>query len=187
MTEPYWEPLGAPANLVSYGTTLPTSPYDGQEAILVDSITNPTYQWRFRYNALSTSTYKWEFVGGPPVSKQINSNDNCNSGTLVDIGSTPGPLFTIPRAGDYLFSGSIWINAGIATQFALADVCKNGASTGVWAIASISAGFYSTGSFVNSLIPALAAGDVMKLMYRIQAGPITIGQRILNVLPVRVS
>ena len=51
---------------VYYGTTFPVSPADGQEAILVDSVTNPSYQWRFRYNAGSSSPYKWEFVGGPP-------------------------------------------------------------------------------------------------------------------------
>ena len=38
----------APATLIpltgaSYGTTLPVTPFDGQEHILVDSITNPTY------------------------------------------------------------------------------------------------------------------------------------------------
>ena len=48
-----------PLTVVCYGTTLPASPVDGQEAILVDSVTNPTYQWRFRYNAGSTSAYKW--------------------------------------------------------------------------------------------------------------------------------
>jgi hypothetical protein len=48
----------------NYGTTLPAGPVDGQEAILVDSLTNPTYQWRFRYNAGSALAYKWEFIGG---------------------------------------------------------------------------------------------------------------------------
>jgi len=41
----------APAPSIPYGTSLPTAPVDGQEAVLVDSVTNPTYQWRFRYNA----------------------------------------------------------------------------------------------------------------------------------------
>src|SRR4029077_16918092 len=49
----------------SYGTTLPASPVDGQEAILVDSVTNPTHQERFRFHAGRPTPYKWEFVGGP--------------------------------------------------------------------------------------------------------------------------
>src|SRR5215831_7217940 len=68
----------------SYGTTLPSSPYDGQEAVLVDLATNPGYQWRFRYNAQSTSAYKWEFVGGSPRSSLVNAAEVCNSGSLVD-------------------------------------------------------------------------------------------------------
>ena len=47
-----------------YAITLPSAPSNGQETILVDSTTNPSYQWRFRYNAGSTCIYKWEFVGG---------------------------------------------------------------------------------------------------------------------------
>ena len=35
-----WAPLAA------YGTTLPASPLNGDEAVLVDSVTNPSYQWR---------------------------------------------------------------------------------------------------------------------------------------------
>lgn len=55
-------PAAAPT--VGYGTALPGSPVDGQEFILVDNTANPSYQWRFRYNAGSQSAYKWEFVGG---------------------------------------------------------------------------------------------------------------------------
>src|SRR5215471_11591990 len=50
-------PWAAGQASLSYGTTLPSNPVDGQEAVLVDSVTAPTYQWRFRYNAQSTSAY----------------------------------------------------------------------------------------------------------------------------------
>src|SRR4029077_11434282 len=51
----------------TYGTTLPGSPVDGQEHVLVDSLTVPTYSWRCRYNAQSTNAYKWEVHGGIPL------------------------------------------------------------------------------------------------------------------------
>jgi hypothetical protein len=62
-----WSPI-TPADVanIPYATTFPASPYDGQEAILVDSTTNPQWKWRFRYNAASISPYKWEFIGGAP-------------------------------------------------------------------------------------------------------------------------
>lgn len=93
--------LGKP----SYGTTLPAAPYDGQEAVLVDSVTAPTYQWQFRYNANNTTAYKWEFVGGAPFA--------LNETTPVSLASTfsaTGPVFAIPRAGIYFvdFQGSAY-------------------------------------------------------------------------------
>ena len=90
-----------PLTVVSYGTTLPASPVDGQEAILVDSVTNPTYQWRFRYNAGSTSAYKWECVGATPLGAYLNVQESLAvTGTWQDL-ATVGPQVTIPRAGDY--------------------------------------------------------------------------------------
>jgi hypothetical protein len=72
-------------------TTLP-SPSHGLVALLVDSTTNPSYQWRFRYNANSTSPYKWEFVGGTPI--------------VVASSSTTLPA----HGGDYLVEGTGWAN-----------------------------------------------------------------------------
>lgn len=85
---------------VAYGTSLPASPSDGQEYVLVDSITAPTYQWRFRYNSGSASAYKWEFVGGADLYAEVTATDNIASATYVAIG-TAGPSITVPRAGDY--------------------------------------------------------------------------------------
>jgi hypothetical protein len=81
-----------------YGTALPSSPIDGQEHILVDSLTAPTYQWRFRYNAGNTSAYKWEFIGGPPFAAYDASAAVNGSGAHVGI----GPGFPVPRQGVYV-------------------------------------------------------------------------------------
>jgi hypothetical protein len=92
-------PVAVPPSTIPYGTSLPPSPADGQEAILVDSLTNPTYTWRFRYNAQSASAYKWEFVGGAPlVSSYIGSQSVAAVGAWV-----PGaPQITVPRTGQYV-------------------------------------------------------------------------------------
>ena len=41
----------------------PGLPVDGQEFTLVDSLTAPTYSWRFRYMASMTDSYKWVLSG----------------------------------------------------------------------------------------------------------------------------
>jgi hypothetical protein len=86
--------LAAKAPAPAYGITLPAAPVDGQEAILVDSLTVPTYTWRFRYNAGSTSAYKWEFIGGAPSAAKAEANLQGN-GTFF-TGGVP-----YPRAGDW--------------------------------------------------------------------------------------
>jgi len=177
--------------VATYGTSLPNGPYDGQEAILVDSLTNPSYQWRFRYNAGSTSAYKWEFVGGTPRSTVVGAGETCNSGSLVDL-ATVGPSFTIPRNGDYLLSGSYFSQqpAAGATQYGLAETCRNGATMGsnFWLICSYYAqGAYAGSSLAPSLATGLAAGDVIKFMYRVALAGVTFTARNLTVQPVRVS
>jgi hypothetical protein len=87
-----------------YGTMLPGSPVDGQEFILVDSLTNPTYQWRFRYNAGSTSAYKWEFIGGTELRAIADATmaalTHAAANTYYDL---PTPVsVVVPRAGEYV-------------------------------------------------------------------------------------
>jgi len=104
-----------PATVTSYGITLPTGPYDGQEAVLVDSITGSNWQWRFRYNAGRTSdTNKWEFVGGAPAVYGPSGSLSTNSTTAAAVPS--GPAFTAPRNGSYQILVTIEFgNAGVAS------------------------------------------------------------------------
>lgn len=112
----------------TYGTTLPVSPVDGQEAILVDSASNPSYQWRFRYNVQSTSPYKWEFVGGPPQSALVATQEAHTGGATWQDLATPGPLLTIPRSGEYWVEGQATLVAAGA-ESALVGVTYNGIAT----------------------------------------------------------
>ena len=104
----------------TYGTTLPASPADGQEHVLVDSITSPTYQWRFRYNAGNTSAYKWEFIGGSP---DLKGPQGSLTAAIPATGWTwvsGAPTWTAPRAGVYIveYGGILQHqNAGASTLF----------------------------------------------------------------------
>jgi len=99
-----------PTSRPSYATTLPANPYDGQEAILVDSLSNPSYQWRFRYNAASTSAYKWEFIGGSPWMILPLSYTPAGANAHYDD-MAAGSILTLPRAGDYILSTGAGLNA----------------------------------------------------------------------------
>lgn len=82
------------------GTALPASPVDGQEFTLVDSLTAPTYAWRFRYVASISDAYKWLFVGGSHGYSVVATSESRNANTYGAL-TTAGPSFTIPRAGIY--------------------------------------------------------------------------------------
>jgi hypothetical protein len=112
-----WQAL--PTVTTPLATTLPGSPVDGQETILTDSLTSPTWQWRFRYNAGSSSAYKWEFVGGSPL--YMASVPNAAFNTLTQVGATglyyaSGSAWTTVRSGDYLLEGIARVAANGATN-----------------------------------------------------------------------
>jgi len=158
-----WPPAPGAA---SYGTTLPASPVDGQEAILVDSVTNPTYQWRFRWNAGSSSAYKWEFVGGAPLVKT-----NWVGGITINTGTNVGGWYYLPasmsmvapRAGDYQVNGTV----RVTTSGAALGLCQFGYFQGTtlggvqWADDRPAGGYASfalTPTLVNAVTAAQAFG-----------------------------
>lgn len=78
-------------------TTLPGSPADGQQALLTDSTSAPTYAWLFQWSATAS---KWLFIGGSPGFAEVTASEATASGTYAALG-TAGPSFTVPRAGVY--------------------------------------------------------------------------------------
>jgi len=174
---------GSPVN---YATTLPASPVDGQEAILVDSVTNPTYQWRFRYNAASSSAYKWEFMGGAPARSDVQTQENYSSTSYGNL-ATVGPTFTLPRAGDYLidFNAEMFHSSTSPMYVAL----KRGAATESDNDAAIAQGAanYSFTGRRSIFVAAAAAADVMLLRYKTGAATASFRKREMRVTPVRVA
>jgi hypothetical protein len=181
----------APATQTSapaYGTTLPGSPTDTQEAILVDSITLPTYQWRFRYNAGSANPDKWEFIGGNPIITEVVTSESLNSATYVAL-ATAGPSFTVPRAGVYeveIGFTTVGINGGTGLAMSY-DIGGTGAvdADAAW-------GLTNTLNNQSSSRPrtkaGLAASTALVSKYReISAAAQNISNRWMRVVPVRVS
>jgi hypothetical protein len=194
-----WSFFAPGPSFSSYGTSLPGSPVDGQEATLVDSITVATYQWRFRYNAGSANTDKWEFVGGVPAEAFVATLEYRNN-TAYGDSSTAGPSFTVPRAGVYSISYGF--------QGRALDVTS---SYEVWGSPSINAGAPADADAVVMSAPAgpatantqyhpgmmkktavtIGASQVIKLQVKQPTGASATRsgweKRWLTVLPVRVS
>lgn len=181
---------------VTYSTTLPGSPVDGDEAILVDSTTNPSYQWRFRYNGSSTSSYKWEYVGGTPgyaivTAVGAGGGESTASDTYTAL-TTAGPTFTIPRAGDYQISIGFTGGNGNSTCNALMsfDIGATGAVDADKCNATYSASTTSFPSVYRTISKTgMSASTTLTAKYRRDgsAGTGYFWNRWISVVPVRVS
>jgi len=168
----------------SYGTSLPASPTDGQEAILVDSTTNPSYQWRFRYNANSTSAYKWEFTGGVFPLVQTAPNAAFSSGSWTAVAGAAS--FAVPRAGDYQAEGWAEISNGTSPQVLYADVGTT--SGGAYRMGVTAPGTSNVAVAGRATMLGLAASTAIKVFTLALSGTsCTINITSLRVFPVRVS
>jgi hypothetical protein len=178
------------ANAVtSYNTSLPTSPVDGQEAVLVDSVTNPSYIWRFRYNAGSTSAYKWEFVGGAKYNVQSTVSQNVAVATPTVV----PPSLTLPRAGDYDIawgariyqqntggaSAGLYIYVAGVQQTPYIDHYQGSVGTSITLLAS--------NPMQTKRLLGVAASVVVDLRMFANVGTATSDNRWIEAIPVRVS
>ena len=179
-----WPNAGtAPASAVGYGTSLPASPVNGQEHILVDNLTAPTYSWRFRFNANATGPYKWEFVGGTPLAAEALALYQSGSTAYVTPGD--GPSLTIPRIGVYVFSLGLRVGNTVGGQdfmsLAYPGVAASDADAVYWDPVGI-------GTFSRTLAPrTLTTAGVVAAAYRVSGGNIYASHRWVNAIPVRVA
>jgi hypothetical protein len=111
-----FEAASIPASVLRHPlivTSLPTASSDGQEVYYVADAANGVI-WHLRYRTAGTAGKKWEFVGGPPMTAEVEA-----AATIVgaagygDLAGSPGPSITAPRPGDYLVTqgARIWNTA----------------------------------------------------------------------------
>lgn len=170
-------------------TALPSSPADGDEIIFTDSLTAPTYRWHLRYNSGSSSSYKWEFIGGTPALVMVTTDEASPGASYADL-TTVGPSFTTPLAGDYVvtISAQVYTTTGGGTLSMSYAVGGTGASD-TWAAHSQNVGT-GTGQIQLRTYPqsGLAASTLIRAKYKGANGSAQhwVG-RLLEVRPVRVS
>jgi hypothetical protein len=91
-------------------TALPSSPENGDQCVLTDSLTAPTYSWLLQYVS-AKSTNKWQFIGGSPLVAEVATSQTSSSTSYAAL-ATVGPSITVPVAGDYLVGiGAFFLNA----------------------------------------------------------------------------
>lgn len=172
----------------SYGTTLPATPYDGQEAILVDSISNPSYTWRFRYNASSTSAYKWEFVGGAPAYAQAGQGAWSTVGVAnAWVVLSPSLSFNVPRGGDYWGETSAQCSGGAVNEFIQIALGHNVTIPITTAQAAGQAGNVMFMATHAGRVNSIGSGGYIAACYYGTVAGMQFANRWLAVTPIRVA
>ena len=167
-------------------TTLPTDPVDGMRVDYVADSANGVV-WNLRYRAAGSATYPWEYVGGPPLTARVNTDQSTGSGTFAAL-ATAGPSVTVPLAGDYIVSGnSNSYNSGVATNQHSYDLGGTGAVTANAGQAAIAAALYSAMLPFSNRHDGLAAATAIVSKYATTAGTANFRYRWISVLPVRVG
>ena len=185
------EPL-ATSSGISLVTSLPTTPYDGQEVIYQADATNGI-NWHLRYRAGSASAYKWEFLGGPPLLAYVAALDTSTGingayGALTNA----GPSIALPRAGDYIVEIGCSFGSDVTGTFAY--MSYDIGATGAVDADSISTGgnwvsgtnVYQVGS--RAALKTGLSAVTLTAKYKRSAGN-TVGfeARWMRVEPVRLS
>lgn len=176
------------ASLAAMGSTPPSAPQDGDLWIY-----NGTagIWWLFGYDSTET-TYKWKYIGGPPLVAEVATGQSTLSGTYVDLGTVVS--ITIPRSGDYILAhGAQSINASGGTH----QQSNVGLKLGAAAMTANevfrtdqngSGGVDATSGSKSGMRRTLVAGDVIKQQYATDgAATYQYFQRWITAIPARVS
>ena len=176
-------------------TALPSSPYDGQEILFQTAQSGVL--WGFRYNAASSSPYKWEFTGGAPLYSRSDSTlRSTTSETYVALAGAP--TLTFPLNGDYDVALEATLGqttAGFFSAFDSYSIDPPGAgvvaASDVWGIES---------TFNNNMQACRrsyrhsqqVAGAVLTENTRVKASGVAgvtanVAKRSLTIAPIRVN
>src|SRR5262249_21071978 len=149
------------------------------------STTAPTYTWHFRYNASSTSAYKWEFVGGT-----ARAVLDATQTTITPINQWVGgytPTITVPRAGSYRIDAKAdFLGPGTLYFGDDKTSARNGdSSTLGGSQITVTTGAGLTSSFMGVI--ALTAGETVRLAVYATAASMSFMRRQLSIIPVAVA
>lgn len=170
-------------------SALPANPYDGQEVIIEAT---EGINWRFRYNLASSSSYKWEFIGGVPWYKEVTTQQTTSSASYVALATALE--HTTPFAGDYLVEQGAQVYQSTSGGFAYVSHSVGGAATtaadadGMFTQQATVAGSDGAYMFRRTRHDGVAASALIAEAARAGGGATAnVQRRSLSITPIRVA
>ena len=174
-------------------TSLPpaSQAFDGMEVYYVADSTNGV-TWHLKYKA-SEATYKWHFVGGPPLSDYVDATDalvNPTNNNVYGVGPTAGPSVTAPLAGDYMvhIDAGLIMNGSVGAVIAMSyDIGGTGAvDADAISLTVPAAANTAVSSARDKKQAGIAASTAFTAKYKYITSIGSVRRRTLSLLPIRV-
>lgn len=182
--------LDALALVPAVVSALPGSPFDGQEVYYAADPANGVY-WHLRYRSGATGSYKWEFVGGPPLAAESIALTSLTAAAAGIWGAMAAPIsITLPLGGDYdLTHVGNWRNNNASTLFQLGErLAGTDPATGEYSVQTTpSAGAWTAITHRRRIAGRAAASTVAEVFQTSAVGDIARTAGRLDVVPVRVG
>lgn len=174
------------SNAAAYVTSLPSSPYDGQTVVYAADATNGV-MWTLRYRAASSSSYKWEVVGGTVLSSEVTTYHSTSSTTFTDL-TTSGPSVTLPLAGDYIVSIGMLAYSDTTAGYYVMSYAIGGTAAAAADQAVLENTLVGRAYPVSRTMRKTGLSAVtLTSKYRTSAGTLNCSNRYLSAMPIRVG
>jgi len=180
--------VGLPKITVSnWASGPPGSPVDGD--IWIAAVDSSGVRWMFQYNAGSASAYKWEFIGGPPISSQGAAVGNgATLNTYINIGAS---TLVLARGGDYRLRGGTQVTGatgGACTMVTALYLTSAANVLGFVQSVVITTANYSMSVAIPEFVATgLAAGAVVGMSGQCNGANANWNAPTFSVLPVRIG
>jgi hypothetical protein len=168
------------AGAAGISATPPGSPVDGMIWRL--SMGSGVF-WFFQYDS-AQATYKWVFMGGPPMLSEVVTTETTTTTTYVAL-ATAGPSVALTRAGIY----DVEISANLfQTTGGTGRMSYDIGGTGAVDADSISEASTATGIYgIHVRRKTIAsASTTLTAKYKTSANTLNAGDRIMRVAPVQI-
>lgn len=164
----------------------PSNPLNGDIWYATNVDSNGT-TWQFRYNAGSSSAYKWEFIGGSPmiVADGSRTARTTTSNSAWNVLSGVGTI-TTARGGDYIYHVSGWMQGSVGSITYVGVGNTGGIDPNIHYVSENASNSISQAA--HGIGTSLAANYVWSLrMFTSDFTTASITDPAFSILPVRVS
>lgn len=177
--------------LPTFESTLPASPYEGQEIYFQDAaLATLGIVWHLRYRS-GGGTYKWEAVGAqaPLITRETTLQMSMAASNGVATAFSPAVSITLPVAGDYLLQyGALLGHSGTNQGMNIVPIATGLTYAGANRARTVQSGTTnSAGMGVTGAMRANAISGTLELRYEAGAAGGYASDRWITATPIRVG